>query len=482
MTSMRWVIRGLGLISTSILARLLTPADFGLVAMASAFSGLVAVLTQLGVDTALARDKHAGPAQFNTAWTLRQMQMLGVALLVLVFSSLAASYYREPRIENILWVTALTIAVTGFENIGVVDFRRQMQFNKDFLYNVMVKLSGVSVTIVLAFMFRNYWAMVIGSLISAFSKTILSYVMHPYRPRWSLAAFKELWSISQWLLVRGLADALYKKGGVLVLGRFAQASILGVFSVGRDLADMTAEELVAPIFRTFIPGMSQLIDQPKRLRSAFAKALAGVATIGFPITIGLGLVAGEVVPLLLGNQWHDTIPVIRVLSVASFLVTVGGPLGMVCLLLRDVRYLAARRWLSAIILVAGAAPAFHYQGIVGLSLLLPLTSMIELVANALRAKKLLGISALNLFGGLLRPVVGTLVMALAVLGVQSVLSAETSIERALLLATETAAGAVAYMVTVLSIWYFSAMPDGFERHTVSYAKEIWMKVSGRLHA
>src|ERR1044072_9054409 len=136
MIGLRWAIRLTGLVSTVILARLLVPADFVLVAGA-----------------------------------------------ILVVAPFTPAYFQEPRAVPVMQCLALRAAMGGFENIGIVDFRRELRFDRFFLYNMGPKLASVVVTISLAFLWRNYWALVAGILSGQFAMVATSYSMHAYRPR-----------------------------------------------------------------------------------------------------------------------------------------------------------------------------------------------------------------------------------------------------------------------------------------------------------
>src|SRR5262249_23312837 len=128
---MRWTDRMLGLVSTLVLARLLVPADFGLVAMAMVLVGLLDVLLDLGVSAALIRDLGAGSEDFHTAWTLRLAQATVAALMLVACAPVAADYYDDERIVAILRAIAITVFVGGLENIGTVSFQRNMEFGRD---------------------------------------------------------------------------------------------------------------------------------------------------------------------------------------------------------------------------------------------------------------------------------------------------------------------------------------------------------------
>src|SRR5215207_6316120 len=122
--------RGLGLISSLILVRLLAPSDFGIVAMAMSLIALLELFSSIGLDTVLIQRRDATRSHFDTAWTLNQLTSAAVALLLLAVALPAAAFYREPRLVPVIAVFAFAAAIQGFENIGVVSFRKDLQFDR----------------------------------------------------------------------------------------------------------------------------------------------------------------------------------------------------------------------------------------------------------------------------------------------------------------------------------------------------------------
>ena len=164
MLLMRFSIKGLGLISTVILARILMPEDFGLIAMAMTVIAFIDLFQTIGVDMALIQNKNAERDHYNTAWTIKVILGVVCGLVVAVFASISASFFNEPRLENVLYFLAIALFLYGFPNIGLVDFQKKMTFKYEFNYQVTTKLFSFLITVGAALIFRNYWALIIGQL------------------------------------------------------------------------------------------------------------------------------------------------------------------------------------------------------------------------------------------------------------------------------------------------------------------------------
>ena len=200
--AMRWFDRLVGLISTLILARLLAPEDFGIIAMASILVGLVNVVFDLGVNLVLIQNPAPTQEDYDTAWTLRLLQSIASAILVAAAAPLGAEYFNEPRLTIVIQILALSFVVRALENIGIVNFQKDMEFGKDFQFVVARRILTFLVTMVAAWLLRSYWALVVGTLAGGLIGAALSYAMHPMRPHFGLTRFHEIFGVSQWHMVR----------------------------------------------------------------------------------------------------------------------------------------------------------------------------------------------------------------------------------------------------------------------------------------
>ena len=283
MLGVRWALRLLGAINIAIIARLLTPEDFGVVAMATAVVGLSKVFFELGVDFALIQKVDARTEHFNAAWSIRLLQAIALAATLVLIGPFVESYYNDPRVVPILGVLALSVLVQGLTNIGVVSFRKDLNFHKEFHFLVWSKFLSVGATIIIAFALRSYWALVIGILLGNFIQCVLSYLLHPFRPKISFAAAGDIWSFSKWMVVLQISDYVTLKFDRILIGGLVTPARLGHYTIGTELAQMATTELVSPVSRALVPGLAKLQSHPQRLRAAYLKTLAATALVTLPI-------------------------------------------------------------------------------------------------------------------------------------------------------------------------------------------------------
>jgi O-antigen/teichoic acid export membrane protein len=302
----RWGVRGIGLVSMIILARLLSPADFGLVAMGTITVAFVGVFAEAGQDLAIIRHSDPTSEHFDTAWTMSICAGLLVALTLLLIAPIAGRYFHDPRAVPLIRFLALVPLFDGFASVGVVaGFRRDLSFDKEFRFLLLRKLSGFVVAVPLALILRNYWALAIGIVLGRLITVLASFRMHPYRPRLRLTKLGELWSFSAWSLLAAIALFCWGEADQIVVGGLAGAMAMGTYVVARNLALSPTYEVLVPAARALFPVYATLLDDPARLVRSYLEVLSFVAIVALATGVGVAIVSGDMVTCPLHNWVID---------------------------------------------------------------------------------------------------------------------------------------------------------------------------------
>jgi lipopolysaccharide exporter len=308
-------MRLLGLISTLFLARLLTPADFGIVALAGLIIAVLDALTDFRFGMALVRRQDATDDDYHTAWTFNVMRGAVVAILLIAGAPLFAGIFTEPRLVDVFRVLGAIAFIDGFQNIGTVQFTKDMRFDRDFILRIGQKMSVFAISITLAFIWRSYWALIAGMLAGSSARLLLSYTMHPFRPRFCVSSGRSLFGFSVWLMGGEILALINQRLEQFLIGGFLSTPVVGVYNVSYEVAGMATGELVGPAAQALFPGFSKIAEDKARLREAYEKSVQFVVAIGTPLGIGLALVSHEFIMLVLGPKWSDATLPLQVLSV-----------------------------------------------------------------------------------------------------------------------------------------------------------------------
>lgn len=462
----RWSIKALGFLSTVIMARLLMPSDYGIVAMAMLVVGLTQTLLDFSAATALLRKTHITLDEINSAWTLRLMQGCFVGLILLSIASLAAHLFKEPRVEAVLWVLAICVAVSGAGSMGSTLAQKSFNFALDFQLNIAGKVLGVLATVAAGFLLGDYRALVIGIATGYIGGFFLSYLMHPYRPRWCTRQIPQIWAVTKWLMLAGVGGFFLRKSDELIAARIGTTGEFGLYNVGADLGQLPTGELGPAMLRAFLPVLSSIQDDITRTNQAVLKTLAAVNTITMPVGIGFAAIALPATELLLGQQWIQAAPFVALFAWAGMLQFAMSPLVTLLVLRGHTRLQSQIVWAEFAVFVGFCfllVPQLHLIGLVWARIA---ASSANALITILCARSYCHIPVVAVGQSLLRPLVGALVMFGVVHHTQAIISGSLW-----QLVVGIASGALVYTVWTLATWLVAGKPEGLESTVYEYFKK-----------
>jgi lipopolysaccharide exporter len=481
MVAFKMVDNALGLVSTLVLARMLAPADFGLVSMCMVLMAAMTLLMSFSFDIQLIQNPNAGREHFDTAWTFNVLFATGCGILMALLAPATASFYREPRLELIVYVMAVNFVLQGFSNIGTVKFRREMRFDREFKFLLSKRMSSLLVTIPLAIYMRNYWALVIGQLAGTILSLVMSFVVSSYRPRFSLAAKGEMFHGSTWLMVNNFIQFLHNRAPTFVIARISGAQWVGVYSISAGISLLPSNELVAPINRAAFPGYAKAASDMDKLRDSFLKVISSIALIALPAGIGIVAVAELLVPAALGWKWMDAVPIIQILAIYGIIKALQTNISYIYLVLNMTKRITMITSIQVLIQTAALVPAVYMYGIKGAAWSYLGTSILLIPLNQYLVAECLQLSATRFCRELMRPLIASLAMLATVAAVRSqlVLRHET-LDYVLALLLCAATGALVYVVVMYILWRMAGRPEGAEEFAFRRMQGVLGKVGIRL--
>lgn len=465
------VQRVIGLASTLILARLLVPADFGLIAMAMSVFAILEILSSFSFDLALIQNQRAERRHYDTVWTFNVIFALVNAALMIILAVPAASFFSEPRVAWIMYSLALCAAISGFDNIGVIAFQKELELHKEFYYGVSKKLSAFIATMILAFFWRNYWALIAGMVSGRLVGLVLSYWVHPYRPRFSLEAKKELFHFSKWMLLNNILIYINNSGIHSVIGKVFGPHSLGMYSIAYEISNLPTTELVWPISRAVFPGYSMLANDINALRKSFLQVISVIALVTLPAGIGIGLVAEPLVRVLLGEKWMEIVVLIQVLAVFGVVRTLLGPPGSIYLAVGKPQLVAYLQIVHISVAVVLLFWLMESYGVVGVPWAILLASAVSLPTSYIWLMRELNLPLSGLIAALWRPFVAVGLMCIPVIWLQMMWLGAGGVSHDILrLIVLVVLGALTYLVTIVLLWCMVRCPDGAEAKILELLK------------
>jgi len=475
MVLFKLIERSIGLISTLILARILSPSDFGVIAMALSFIFFAEQLAAFSFDIALIHNQSATREHFDTAWTGNLLLGLSITLVMLLAAYPIAHFYRQPELVWVVCALALGPLIGGAENIGVVAFRKELNFRKEFLFQLSRKALGFLIVVPLALIVRNYWALVAGILFSKLAGTAISYLMHPYRPRFAFSRARELMVYSRWLLINNLIGFFKERTSDFFIGRLFGAGPLGIYNIAYEFAHLPSTELSAPINRALLPGFAKMTDSEEVCRG-YANALSMMAMLAVPCSAGLAMLAPYFVPAVLGAKWLAAVPLMQILAFNGAVLMFHSPVGSVLLARGYPQMPVIANGLYVLLLLSlltAMALSAEQLGVLGAALAALLSSLLSTPIYLYVIWRKMSISPMVFFRAIARPVGASALMALVLYGVLPAYDrsmSEVTVAGWLLLGVGV--GAIIYALALAALWVLAKMPNGPERQLFDRASKL----------
>jgi lipopolysaccharide exporter len=234
-------------------------------------------------------------------------------------------------LTTVIQVLSLSVLLSAFCNIGTVYFKKELEFHKQFLYQISSKLLGIIVTIVIVLVYRSIWALVWGRLAATISTCAISYLVHPYRPRihFEPAKAKELWQFGRWILFTSILSFIMTKGDDIFVGKYLGPAMLGLYLLAYKLSQAPATEITLVFSEVTFPAFSKLQDDLDRLRKAYLKVLHFTAFITVPLSGLIFILAPDFIHLFMTAEWYGVIPVMQILAVKGLLHSLRATMGPV---------------------------------------------------------------------------------------------------------------------------------------------------------
>lgn len=463
--------RGTGIVSTIVLARLLLPTDFGVVAMAMSVVAILQILGEFGFDSAIIQNHEAKREHYDTAWT---MQICWGAISAIALISLAkpvAQFYGVMDLETIIYWFSFAWFIKGFENIGVLDFRKNMMFQQDFWFRFIAKICGFVVTIFLAYYLRNFWALVFGTLTIFTTSVLLSYVMVPFRPRFSVAAWRDLFTYSKWIMATNILGFVQKRSADFTIGKLSGAELLGTFTIAQQIALMPTVELTSAVNRAIFPGLSKIAKEEESLQEQFLNLFAITAIIILPVCFGIMIAADLLVSILLGPNWTEVTPLLQILVMVGGIGAITSNFGSVWMAVGKPRIITVLSLFQVVIGLPLVIWLTYLSGPIGAAIAYLLVQMFMLPIKFILVFRTLRLPIRELVTHTWRPVLG-IGMMLTTISILAYFteSPSSTLEEGLQLLAVIVMGAVSYIASVLFFWRLVSSPEGAERLLLRFVK------------
>jgi O-antigen/teichoic acid export membrane protein len=313
-TLSKFVIRGLGVISTLILVRILGPADFGVIAIANMVTGFFIVISTTANYRYLIIHRNIPEEQFSSFWTLNLCFKLISIFFLFLSAPLVADFMQDERLVLVIRLLSGIELIAVFRNIGMVTFQREINYAPENKILMVAKVVSTIFTISFTVILENYFALIIGTFINILISTIGTYVVSSFRPKLDFKFEWKMFSFSGFIMARNIIGYSRSQIDTLFVGRLFGSSAVGNYKVAMQFGIMPQTEILGPAMQPAFSALSSLKDNVTELHNKAYQSLFLSYLIVVPAAFGLHLVGPSFVMTVLGEQWIDAIPLIQVLG------------------------------------------------------------------------------------------------------------------------------------------------------------------------
>ncbi len=380
-------------VTTAVLARLLTPDDFGIVAFATLAVSYLSILKDLGLGAALIQRRQDVEETANTVFTLNLLLGASLTLTAMAIAPLLAVFFREPLIIPVLRWLSFTFVLNALGSIHVVRLQRELEFRRKLIPDLGRSIFKGAVSIGLALAGLGVWSLVIGQLAGVLAGIILAWVVFPWRPRLSFNTKLATGLLRYGLSVVGVDAMTIATDNLdyLIIGRVFGNTALGIYTLAFRLPELLVLNPLWVMAGAIFPAFATVQDQPETLRRGFLSTVRFVEILSVPLSLGLMLVADPLVRVAFGEQWLTAIPVVRILALFVLARSIGFNAGDVYKAIGRPDILVKLELLNMAVLV----PALwlgSYFGLVGVAVGHLVASLVRMVADLVVAARFIEVT------------------------------------------------------------------------------------------
>ncbi|MGL4864549.1 MAG: lipopolysaccharide biosynthesis protein [Cetobacterium sp.] len=306
--------QGIQFIIQIVLARLLTPDDYGIIAIIMIFIALANVFVQSGFSIALIQKKNIDEKDLSSVFYI-SLIIAGILYSVLYYTApLISSFYKNLELIKILRILSLTLFLGAFNSIQNTIIAKTMEFKKQFLSSLIAAIISGVVGLLLAYKHFGVWALIYQQLSNQLLICIVLFIVVKWRPKliFSFYRIKELFEFGSKLLISSILDTIYMNITSLVIGKFYTPAMLGFYNRGNQFPQLIVSNFNGSIQAVMFPALSAEQDNRDRLKSIVRRSIVTSSYIIFPLMIGLIVIAEPMVKLLLTDKWLPCVPYLRV--------------------------------------------------------------------------------------------------------------------------------------------------------------------------
>lgn len=367
MAGLRIVNRFLGIVRIGVLARVLSPSQFGVFAVGTLVLGFLEIATGTGVNVFLIQEKGKFEKYLSSAWVVSILRGILMALVIFLASPFLASFFGAPQAREILVLISIVPLIRGFINPSVVKFQKDLEFNKEFYKETFLFLVETVAAITLGVIIESENAFVYAMMISSLCEVVLSFTFIKPKPtiKIDFSQVKEIVDRGKWVTGASIFDYLFHHLDDMVVGRVLGTASLGLYQQAYKVSSLPVSETAEVFNKVTFPVYTNIAEDKARLKQAYLSTTLIILLLAVPFGILIMLFSREVILITLGDKWLEAEKVLRVLAVYGVLKAISNSTYSLFLALKKQEMVTVTTFVTILGLSISIIPLVHQFGLVG---------------------------------------------------------------------------------------------------------------------
>ncbi|GEM_PF-427430 len=372
--------KAISFFSIILLARILSPSQFGVYGIAMLIMALLETLTETGINVLLIQEKGEIENYLNSAWIVSIIRGIFIALSILILAPFVSVFFHSPGSLNVLLLLAVVPFLRGFINPSEIKFQKELNFRKEFWYRLIIFFFGSAVSITLAFLTHSVNSLIFGLIGGVILQIIFSFLFISPKPRFSIDRqyFSGILNRGKWVTLSGIFNYLFHNFDNIVVGRILGATNLGLYAMAYNISMLPITGVSDVISKVTFPVYTIISEDRLRLKKAFLKTLFFVSIISISFGTILILFPYEIVKVVLGQKWLGIVDVLRILVIFGVIRAISGLSSALFLSVGKQKYVTIVTLVSIVSLAITIVPLVITYGIYGAGISALIGSLVAL--------------------------------------------------------------------------------------------------------
>lgn len=389
--SLRLSTRLIAFFRIAILARILTPAQFGVFGIVAFVLAFVEIVTETGINVFLIQEKKKIDNYIHTAWIVSIVRGIIVSLVIALSAPFIASFFNSPESYFLLVLIGAVPFIRGFINPAIIKFHKELEFQKEFWFRLFVFFVDATTAIILVIIIREPIGLVWGLIAGALLEVVLSFLLVRPTPRFIFEKerIKRVVGRGKWVAFAGIFDYLFRNLDDMSVGKLLNTSSLGLYQMAYKLSELPITEISVVISKVTFPVFTKISGDAKRLRKAFLKTIIAMSGLIIPIGLLLILFPREIIQVVLGSQWLEAAVVLQILAIFGIFRALSGSISILFLAVQKQELVSAVTFVNMAGLAITVVPLVLMFGMVGAGISAIIGSLLGLIVSLYFAFRIL---------------------------------------------------------------------------------------------